>query len=190
MKTNVNFLRNYDNKFRWGYILETLGFLLAFSCLFVVSLIIPIVLLYVVAGWVPELTIGDLRMLFFESVIVFIVCVLKYFYRFRTGKYSIVGDNLMVCERYFSCETNLTIPISHIMDVQFAPNYVDLRYLPKNGIRLFFTPFRLLEITVGEKKYQIYAYAYAKDLYDELHKRIMENNINQPVGGIKKVFFD
>lgn len=178
MKTNVNFLCNYDNKFRWGYILETFGFLLAFAFLFVVSLVIPIVILYVVAGWKPELTMGDLRMLIFESGIVLIICALKYYHRFRTGKYSIVGANLIVHERYFSNETNLTIPISHITDIQFAPNYIDLRYLPKKGIKLIFTPFRLLEITVGEKKYQLYAYAHAKDLYNELHKRIVENNIN------------
>ena len=178
MKTNVNFLSNYDNKFHRGYILETFGFLLAFACIFTFSLIIPMAILYLVAGWKPELTIGDARMVIFVSGIVFAICAFKYYHRFRTGKYSIVGDNLIIYEKYFSNETNLTIPISLITDVQYTPNYLDLRDLPKKGIKLFFRPFRLLEISINDTKYQIYAYAHAKDLYNELHKRIAQNVVN------------
>ena len=173
---NSNNTITYDNEFRWSYLLRTLGFLLFFACLFVVSLIIPTAILYLVGGWKPEFTIGDVRMLLFTSSVVFVIIVLKYFQRFRTGKYSIVGDNLIVQEKYFSNETNLTIPISHIDDVRYVPNFLDLRCYPEKGIRLLFTPFRLLEITVGNQRFKLYTFAHAEELYKELRNRITEKN--------------
>ena len=171
---NANIMHTYDNEFRWSYLLRTFGFLLFFACLFIVSLIIPNAILYFVGGWKPEFTIGDVRMLLFTSSIAFVIIVLKYFHRFRTGKYSIVGDNLIVQEKYFSNETNLTIPISHIDDVRYAPNFLDLRCYPEKGIRLLFTPFRLLEITVGSQKFKLYTFAHAEELYKELRVRVTE----------------
>ena len=172
MKNNTLSSRSYDNEFRWSYILRTFGFILFFDCLFIVSLIIPTAILYFAGGLKPTFSMGDVRMLIFTSCIVLIIIMLKYFHRFRTGKYSIVGDSLIVKENYFNNETSLTIPISHINDVTYAPNFLDLRCYHEKGIQLLFTPFRLLEITVGNQKFKLYAFAHTEELYNDLRNRI------------------
>ena len=175
MKTNNITHVTYNNKFTWKYVIEMLEFLLAIT---IYTLALSIVLsitcnLGIEKGTV--ISMGDLKSSIILCVFVLLYCVPKYFKRFRTGEYAITGDELIVKETFFSHEAKLTIPISSISNVRFTPKFTDLREIPKQGLVLLVTPFRLLEITVGGQKYVLYTYAHAKELYGELNKRINES---------------
>ena len=175
MKTNNLSTISYDNEFRWKYVWQLFAFLLYCACLFVVSLIVPMIILHI-GGFENDfqVTMGDIRTLILCSVFICIIVCLKYFKRFRTGQYSIVGNNLIVHERYFSSVTNLTIPISQITDVRYTSNFTEWKDIPMQGVKLLILPYRLLEIRVGEQSYKLYTFAHAEELYNELCKRIKE----------------
>lgn len=137
----------------------------------------------VLSHWLADLPLmddvtRDMILIGITAVILLVTEVLKYFKRFRTGEYSIVGNNLIVHEQYFSNTTNLTIPISRITDVHYTSCFLDLANIRKDGFSIMYYPFRIMEINVGEQKYQLYAYAHAEGLYAELSKRIGNNSIN------------
>ena len=106
-------------------------------------------------------------------IIPLIAFIISYLLRISTGNYTIVGDNLIVHERYFS-KTNLTIPIACISDVQYTPYYNG--WNPQT-LSLLICPFRFLEITVDGQKYRLFCVTHARELHDELLKRI--NNKSQ-----------
>ena len=165
----------YNNEFRWAYVWKLVIFLLYCSCLYIVSLIIPMSLLHIV-GFEDafQLSIGDLRMMTLLVVFICVIVCIKYFKRFRTGKYSITENNLIIHEEYFSDTIDLTIPISQITDVQYTSNFLEWNNIPKRGIKLVIMPYRFLEITVEGQKYQLYTYAHAEELYNELCKHILK----------------
>ena len=173
MKSNNLSSISYNNEFRWKYVFQLFAFLLYSAFLFIVSLIIPMSILHI-AGFENtfQLTMGDIRILIMCSVLICTIVCLKYFKRFRTGQYSVVGNNLIVYERYFSSVTNLTIPISQITDVRFTSNFIEWKEIPTQGIKLLIKPYRLLEITVEEQTYKLYTFENAEELYIELCNRI------------------
>ena len=177
--SNLSSTLTFNNAFRWAYVLRTLGFVFTHILLLSIWMLIIEMLFYWLAD-VPLMqnVIRDVLLIGLTAVIILAAEVFRYFKRFRTGEYSIVGNNLIVHEQYFSNTTNLTIPISHITDVHYTSCFLDMANIRKHGFRIMYYPFRLLEITVEEQKYQLYAYAHAEELYTELSKRIGNNSIN------------
>lgn len=100
---------------------------------------------------------------------------IKYFPRICKGKYYIVGNNLIVREKYLSSNINLTIPISSITDVQITSYVTSWSRLWKEKTTGLIVPFRLLQITIGDQKFLLYCVTYTKELYAELSKRIEKN---------------
>ena len=177
--SNLSSTLTFNNEFRWAYVLRTLGFVFTHILLLSIWMFIIDVLFY----WLADLPLmehvtRDVILISLPAVIILVTEVLKYFKRFRTGEYSIVGNNLIVHEQYFSNTTNLTIPISRITDVHYTSCFIDLANIRKDGFSIMYYPFRIMEINVGEQKYQLYAYAHAEELYAELSKRIGNNSIN------------
>ena len=169
MKTNNLSSVSYDNEFRWAYI-----FRLLYPTLFYVLFLI---LLVIVLNWIfgtensSYLNIGFVVGM---SVLFLILSMVEYVPRIRSGEYNIEGNNLMVNERYFSAETNLIIPISSISKVRYMSYWNG--FTRSKGAPVF-SPFRFIEITVGEKKFVLHSITHSKELCEELNKRI-ENNTN------------
>ena len=176
MKTSNFSSISCNNKFTWRYVIEMFEFLLA---IIIYDLLFSLLLSSIMYFGLEKgsiISIGDLYSSLILCIFVLLYCVLKYFKWFRTGEYSIIGDELIVKENFFSHEAKLTIPISGISNVRFTPKFTDLNELTKQGPLLLVTPFRLLEITVKEQKYVLFTYAHAKELYAELNKRISITN--------------
>ena len=176
MKTSNFSSISCNNKFTWRYVIEMFEFLLA---IIIYDLLFSLVLSSISYLGLEKgsiISIGDLYSSLILCIFVLLYCVPKYFKRFRTGEYSIIGDELIVKENFFSHEAKLTIPISCISNVRFTPKFTDISEISKHGIILLITPFRLLEITVEGQKYILYAYTHAKELHAELSKRI---NVSQ-----------
>ena len=177
--SNLSSTLTFNNEFRWAYVLRTFG--LVFTHILFLS--IWVFIIEVLFHWLADLPLmenvtREVILIGTTAVLMLVVEVLRYFRRFRTGEYSIVGNNLIVHEQYFSNTTNLMIPISRITDVRYTSCFLDLANIWKDGFSILYYPFRLLEINVGEQKYQLYAYAYAEELHAELSKRIGNNSNN------------
>ena len=180
MKTNAITSQSYDNEFRWKYVLVLLGF----DAIYVANTGILFLLIdcfFYVFGNVPLLdnVIRDMWLLLSLAVLFFGIFALKYFQRFRTGKYSIVGDNLIVHEQYFSSTTDLTIPISNITGIQFTPRFRGWNAIWKSDLHTpAWSPYRFIDIKVGKQTYVLYSFAHAEELYNELCMRIRKDNTN------------
>lgn len=174
--TNLNVALTYDNEFRWSYVLRALGHALFNTFLVAVYICMIEVLFY----WLGDVPLGkhttlNVWLLSLLAVFLFSLLAFRYFHRLRTGRYCIVGNNLIVHEQYFSSIVELTIPISSISDVCLTPYYKDVR--PKWLFLSAWTPYHFIEITVEGQKYVLHCYAHADELYNELCKRI-EKSIN------------
>lgn len=182
-ETNANTPLTYNNEFRWAYVWRLLGFVLLYAIFFAILYLFVIAFFYWVGDVSP--TAFDIKgyiwLLAISDVILFVTTALKYFRRMRTGEYSIVGNNLIVREQYFSCTTNLTIPISCITNVKFTPYFIGWKEMWKFNRTSFqpaCIPYRFLEITVGDQKFVLHCYAHAEELYNELCKYVGKDNTN------------
>lgn len=172
MKTSSLSSISYNNTFVWGYVIEMLEFLLVIVIYDMILSITINMTFNLSAEGEAMISSGDMYSSIIICFFVLLYCVPKYFKRFRTGEYAIVGDQLVVKEQFFSYEAELIIPISSITHVGFTPKFTDFKEISKYGISLLVTPFRLLEITVEGQRYVLYTYAHAKELHSELNKRI------------------
>ena len=180
MKTNNLSSISYDNEFRWAYVWQFLLFALVALFISLQSLIVVNFLMNILTGvplgagnWVAYIWAAGIG-----TVLILLVVAIKYFPRISTGKYCIMGDNLIVSEKYLSSNANLTIPISCITEVQRTSYITSWSRFWKEKTTGLIVPFRMLEITVGDQKYLLYCVTHAEELYAELSKRIEKNKNN------------
>lgn len=176
MKNNSLSSFFYNNKFEWTNVFRVLGFALGLAIL--------IVLIFIFWDFIFEgkdsflLTHHELNPyafwpIFFIFLIPLACIVISYLIIVSTGEYCISGDNLIVHEHFFS-ETNITIPIACITNVQYTPYFTHREKWHKRSKNFFPTlrPFRFIEITVNGQKYVLHCVTHANELHDELLKRI------------------
>ena len=176
MKTNNFSSISYDNEFRWAYIWQVLLYAIV-VVLGATGLTLPITV------FIMDFSTALDRFAFIVSAVVISIIFLSvvaivYFPRVCVGKYHIVGDNLIVNEKYLSSNVNLTIPISCITEVQRTPYITSWSRFWREKNTGLIVPFRLLEITVGDQKYLLYCVTHAEELYAELSKRINNYKTN------------
>ena len=176
MKTNNLSSVSYDNEFRWAYIWQFLLYAIVVE-LVGIGVSLPITV------FVMDFSKALDRFSFIVSAVVILIIFLSvvaivYFPRISTGKYCIMGDNLIVSEKYLSSKVNLTIPISSITEVQRTPYITSWSRFRREKNTGLIVPFRMLEITVGDQKYLLYCVTHAEELYAELNKRIEKNKNN------------
>lgn len=179
MKTNDFSPVSFNNEFRWKYVWQVL--------LYALSYVLYSAVVFFVMSWLICISIGLPLESYLSNlvwpigiitILLLIYNALQYFPRIITGKYCIVGDNLIINEKYFSSKINLTIPISSITDVQRTSHVIGWNRFWKEKTTGYIVPFKFIEITVGEHRYLLYCVTYSKELYGELNKRIWENKKN------------
>lgn len=173
MKANTITMKSYNNEFRWTHVIQILVYTAINMLLISVSFAIFDVLLYYLVDipmgtyiniefWV--ITIGAFIMILVNSI--------KYFPRLISGHYTIVGNNLIVNEEYFSSKFAVTIPISTISNVRKTSYIIGIKSYWQRGITNFFVPFKMLEIMVEDKEYTLYCITHSDELYLDLRELI------------------
>lgn len=171
MKTNVNFTCSYDNEFRWAYVFRVLCYACGIAFLFILIFLFSDLVFYGHKEYVVPPYQKEPYFIWPMIVVLLIPLVgiiIGYLLKASTGEYTIVGENLIVHERYFS-KTNLTIPIACISEVRYTPYYSGWN---TRTIIPIVRPFRFLEIVVDGQSYELSCVTHAKELYDELSKRV------------------
>jgi len=171
MKANVIASCSYNNEFRWAYVFRVLCYAFGIVVLFVLIFLFWDLVFhghkgYIVAPYQKE------PYFIWPLIVVLLIplvgVVIGYLLKASTGEYTIVEDNLIVRERYFS-KTNLTIPIACISEVKYTPYYSGWN---SRTIIPIVRPFRFVEITVDGQRYELNCVTHAKELHDELLKRV------------------
>ena len=179
MKTNNLSSISYDNEFRWAYVWQFLLYAVSAILYSALVLLFSCYLICLITGlpfvsYIPP--IGVFAGI--TTILLLIYNALQYFPRISTGKYCIMGDNLIVNEKYFSDKIDLTIPIADITKVQRTSYVIGWSRFWKEKTTGYVVPFKFIEVTVGEQKYLLYCITHAEELCSELNKRIEKNKDN------------
>ncbi len=174
--SNMSLALTYDNEFRWAYVWRSAEDSLLHTLLVAIGYCIIHLFFY----WVANVPLdGNLRFdiwsLVTLPIFIFVINAVKYGQRLRTGRYSIVGDNLMVHEQYFSSTTELTIPISDITDIRRTPYIFHREGSWLERYAALYKPYSFIEITLDGQKFVLYSFARADELYNELRRRLQGN---------------
>lgn len=181
---NLNQTLTFDNEFKWKVVWEALVFAFLY-CSWLIPADIIISTVAYIGGNIPFFDGIERRVITFIGVLLFTLMsyALFYFQRIKTGRYSIVGNNLIVHERYFSSTVDLTIPISKITEVHYIPRFIGFRKqkkIARSGIMSMpYAPYSFLAISIEEQNYTLYCITHTKELYTELQKRVENNNTKQ-----------
>ena len=176
MKTNNLSSVSYDNEFRWAYVWQFLLYAVSYILFSAFGLLFSCYLICLITGlpFVPYITpIGVFAGI--TMILLLIYNALQYLPRVSTGKYCIMGDNLIVNEKYFSDKIDLTIPIAGITKVQRTSYLIGWSRYWKEKTTGYVVPFKFIEVTVGEQKYLLYCITHAEELCAEINKRIEKN---------------
>lgn len=174
----------YDNEFGWKHVWEALWYAFLYSSWLIPAYIIISTIAYI-GGGVPFFEGIERRVIGFIGMVLFIFMfyALLYFHRIKTGRYSIVGNNLIVHERFFFSKVDLTIPLAKISEVQYIPRFIgwrQLKNIARSGIATMpYIPYSFLAISIKGQSYILYCVTHTKELYEELQKRVENNNTNQ-----------
>lgn len=169
----------YDNEFRWAYVWQFLLYAVSYILYSALLLLLSCYFICLITGlpfvsYIPP--IGVFAGI--TTILLLIYNALQYLPRVSTGKYCIMGDNLIVNERYFSDKIDLTIPIAGITKVQRTSYVIGWSRFWKEKTTGYVVPFKFIEVTVGEQKYLLYCITHAEELCAELNKRIEKNKDN------------
>ena len=179
MKTSNFSSVSYNNEFRWAYVWQFLLYAISYILCNALFLLFSCYLICLITGlpFVPYITpIGVFTGI--TTILLLIYNALQYFPRISTGKYCIMGDNLIVTEKYFSDKIDLTIPIAGITKVQRTSYVIGWSRYWKEKTTGYVVPFKFIEVTIGEQKYLLYCITHAEELCSELNKRIEKNKDN------------
>lgn len=175
MKNNSLSSHSYDNKFEWTNVWCILGFVLGLAIVIVLNFIFwdlvfdgkdSFVLTY------HELNPYTFWPIFFVFLIPLVGLLIAYLVLTSTGEYCISGDQLIVHEHLYS-DNNITIPIACISDVQYTPYFTyGKKWRRKYTMSPSLRPFQFVQITVNGQNYVLHCVTHAKELHDELLKRI------------------
>ena len=176
MKTNAITSQSYDNEFRWAYVFHILCYAISVTVFCAIILLFWDLVLYGYNGYIIPPYQKEPYFIWAMAGVLFIpliASIIYYLIKASTGEYSIVGDNLIVKEPYFS-HTSITIPIMYISDITYTSYFTrPLKMWHNKNVRnMMFQPFRFLEVTIDEQKYVLHCVTHIEELHNELLNRI------------------